>query len=106
VRLKPYFATAQLPMAAKNATMTPDGIVALSLPPLLVVTRSGPQTAVTATATHIAVIAREAHTSRTISEAQPRSGTAPEGECECVLISTSFRESVVAQTARRIRDNR
>jgi hypothetical protein len=54
--------------------MTPDGIVVL-FPPLLVDTKSGPQTALTATAIHIDVIANDAQTSAVMYSSQcSRSG--------------------------------
>lgn len=45
------------------ATAIPEGMVVLSEPDPLEATKSGPHTALTATATHIAEIAREAHIS-------------------------------------------
>ena len=57
-------------MVANSATKIPDGMVVL-LPSLLDPTKSEPQTAVTATAIHIAVIASDAQTSlRRSSEVQ------------------------------------
>ena len=67
---KAYFASAHVPMVANSPTKIPDGMVEL-LPSLLDPTKSEPQTAVTATAIHIAVIASDAQTSlRRSSEAQ------------------------------------
>jgi hypothetical protein len=50
-------------MDANMATAIPEGMVVLSEPDPLEETKSGPHTALTATATHIAEIAREAHIS-------------------------------------------
>jgi hypothetical protein len=50
-------------MDAKRATATPEGMVVLDVPAPLVETKSGPQIALTETATHIAVIASDAHIS-------------------------------------------
>src|SRR5206468_639755 len=47
-----------------NATKIPEGIVTVCTPEPLLATKSGPHTAVTDTAIHIAVIASEPHTSR------------------------------------------
>src|SRR5262245_66245047 len=71
-------------MQANIATMTPDGIVVLLAPLPLVDTKSGPHTALTATAIHIAVIASDAQTSDVMCSSQCcRSGT---GCCETVDI--------------------
>ncbi|MCE3286578.1 MAG: hypothetical protein K0S64_184 [Gaiellaceae bacterium] len=50
-------------MDANIATAIPDGMVVLSVPDPLEETKSGPHTALTATATHIAEIASDAHIS-------------------------------------------
>jgi hypothetical protein len=80
-------------MAANIATAIPEGMVVLFVPDPLEETKSGPQTALTATAIHIAKIASEAHTSLTTKIADhPGSRTAPVGGCEMVDTShTSFR---------------
>jgi hypothetical protein len=63
-----------VPIAANIATAIPDGIVVLLVPDPLEETKSGPHTALTATANHIAVTASEAHISLTRnSEDHPRS---------------------------------
>src|SRR5215475_10569420 len=63
-------------MQANIATTTPDGIVVLLAPLPLVDTKSGPHTALTATAIHIAVIASDAQTSAVMCSSQCcRSGT-------------------------------
>jgi len=61
----PYFATIHVPRNANTVTKTAVGMVEL-LPSLLLNLASGPQIAVMKTATHMAVIARDAHISRTI----------------------------------------
>ena len=92
MRAKPCFATAHDPMHANRATMTPDGIVVLLPPAPLLATRSGPHTAETATATHIAVIAKDAHVSatRSCTVRGRRSATTPDGGCEIVDTFTSL----------------
>jgi len=52
-------------MDANIATAIPEGMVVLFVPDPLEETKSGPHTALTATAIHIAKIASEAHTSLT-----------------------------------------
>jgi hypothetical protein len=78
-------------MDANTATAIAAGMVVL-FPPGVLETNSVPQTAATATATHIATIARAAHISVTSScTAKPRLAVAPVGGCEIVDISlTSF----------------
>jgi hypothetical protein len=65
-RPKAHFATTHVPSHAKIATKIPDGIVVLLDPDPVVDTKSGPQTAVAATAIHIDVIASDAHASTDI----------------------------------------
>jgi hypothetical protein len=60
---KARFATDALAKNAKNATKIAEGIV-VELPPLLVLTKFGPYTASNNTASHIMLIATEAHISR------------------------------------------
>ena len=70
-------------MEAKSATAIPDGMVVLFVPLPVVETKSGPQAALQATAIHIAVIASEAHISRTWSTSnQLCSGVDRAGWCE------------------------
>jgi hypothetical protein len=83
-------AIAQVPIAANIATAIPDGIVVLFVEPLED-TKSGPQTALTATAIHIAAMASDAHISATKSEDQPLRSVTRAGGCEIVDIGfTSF----------------
>jgi hypothetical protein len=85
-----YFAIAQVPIAANIATAIPDGIVVWFVG-LLDDTKSGPQTALTATAIHMAAIASDAHISATKSEDQPGRSVTRVGGCEMVDIAfTSF----------------
>ena len=62
---KPYFATTQVPIEANTATAIPDGIVVVLAPEPLDETKSGPHTALIATALHMAKIASDAHISGT-----------------------------------------
>jgi hypothetical protein len=79
----------------------PDGMVEL-LPSLLVPTKSGPQTAVTATAIHIAVIASDAQTSLT---RRARPSPAPEQPWRAgAKWSTSHTSSLMQTLARRSRE--
>jgi hypothetical protein len=75
LRPSPYFAIAHVPMVAKIATKIPDGI-AVWYDGLLSDTKSGPQIAVTATATHIMLIAIEYQISCTRSSDVHLSGEA------------------------------
>jgi hypothetical protein len=59
---KACFATIQVPRNAKNVTKTAVGMVE-PLPSVLLNLASGPQIAVMDTATHMAVIASDAHSS-------------------------------------------
>jgi hypothetical protein len=87
-------------MVAKRATKIPDGIVE-PVPSLLRKTASGPQSDVTATAIHIAEIARDAQASRARSSIiHPRSGTVSVGECERVAMSHLLPGTTLASRGR------
>jgi hypothetical protein len=78
-----------VPIDAKIATATADGMVVLFVG-LLLDTKSGPHTAATATAIHIATIASDAHISVTKNRVQCSSLVTCVGACGMVDISTSF----------------
>ena len=58
---RPYFATAHELIEANTPTVIPEGMVVVFVPLPLVETKSGPQTALQATAIHIVAIASDAH---------------------------------------------
>ena len=94
---RPYFATAHVPIEANSATAIPEGMVVVFVPLPVVETKSGPQTALQVTAIHIAVIASEAHISRTWSTSnQLCSGVDRAGGCERLDMATSFLHSRLA----------
>jgi hypothetical protein len=80
-----------VPKNAPTVTKTAVGIVEL-LPSTLLNVAFGPQIAVTNTATHIAVIASDAHISgtRRSDDHRSRSCTTGEGSCDMVDISNNL----------------
>src|SRR6516165_1778223 len=86
-RRRPYFATTQLPRNANTVTKTAVGMVEL-LPSLLVNRASGPQIALKTTATHMAVIAMEAHISQMRRWSIHLRPSIAVGGCDMVDIST------------------
>jgi hypothetical protein len=95
---KAFLATTQVPRNANTVTKTAVGMLEL-LPSVLLNLASGPQIAVTNTATHMAVIASDPHTSgMSRSDHRGRSWTTPEGSCDIVDISfTPFRNPILTQ---------
>src|SRR5689334_4990652 len=83
-------------MVAKSATATADGTLEL-VPPGVVEVMFGPKTASNSTASHITLIASDAHISVIRSQAK----RSTEGSCGTTVISTSFRAAPASQAAAR-----